>query len=93
MIVAVKPNCFGNWERVPGCNQCWCSGSCNYEVNKPFVRLVGENGNIYNLIMLAGRALRLAGYKEKDEELKSRLDSCNSYDEALQLIGEYVDIC
>jgi len=58
---------------------------------KPKVRLVGENGNIFNLLGIARGALRDAGQPEKATELCSRIQTCHSYAEALATICEYVD--
>lgn len=54
--------------------------------------LVGEDGNIFNLVGIAQRDLKRAGYKAEAEELGTRLWKCHSYDEALNLIQEYVEV-
>lgn len=56
------------------------------------VNLVGEDGNIFNLVGLTSKALKRSGYKEYAEELNSRLKEQESYDDALNLISEYVEI-
>jgi hypothetical protein len=61
------------------------------ENNKPKVKLVGENGNIYNLVGLAALALQKAGQRDKAEEMKQRLFKCLSYNEALMMIQDYVE--
>ena len=62
-------------------------------MKKPTCKLIGENGNIFNLLGIASRA------KENDlisqaEEMKYRIISgeAGSYDEALHIIMEYVEI-
>lgn len=66
-----------------------------YNVEKPECKLIGENGNIFNLIALASRCLTEHNLKEQAEEMKRRIiekEEANSYEEALNIIGEYVEI-
>jgi hypothetical protein len=61
------------------------------EASKPPAKLVGTDGNIFSLIGTASRALRHAGHSEKAAEMRNRvMDTAKSYEEALQLILEYV---
>lgn len=60
-------------------------------VEKPDCALIGENGNIFNLAGIAAGTLREHGLKEQAEEMKSRVCSSGSYEEALCIIGEYVN--
>ena len=53
---------------------------------------VGEDGNIFNLMGLAARTLRHNGLAEQATEMTERITGCGSYDEALGIIGEYVNI-
>jgi len=59
--------------------------------NKPKVKLVGQNGNVFNLLGICTKALKRAGQYEEAQELKKRVFSSGSYDEALALMLEYVD--
>lgn len=61
---------------------------------KPDCPLIGADGNIFNLMGIASRTLRRAGLQEQAEEMKQRITGgdCHSYDEALAVIGEYVNI-
>lgn len=61
-------------------------------VEKPDCALIGEDGNIFNLAGLAAGTLREHGMKEQAEEMKERVCSSHSYEEALCIIGEYVNI-
>jgi hypothetical protein len=58
---------------------------------KPKCKLVGENGNIFNLMGIAARTLKRAGLREEAEEMVSRITKSQSYDEALRIIMEYVE--
>lgn len=56
-------------------------------------RLIGEDGNIFNLIGIVSRTLKEAGEPEKAEEMIRRITSdAKSYDEALAMLMEYVDV-
>ena len=59
---------------------------------KPKAKLIGENGNIFNLMALASRALKEAGMKEKADEMVEKITQSKSYDEALQVMMEYVEV-
>ena len=60
---------------------------------KPKCRLIGENGNIFNLMGIVSRTLKKSGEPEKADEMIRRVTKeANSYDEALAMLMEYVDI-
>lgn len=59
---------------------------------KPFCKLVGEDGNVFNIIALVRRALRKAGQTEAAEEFMQRAFACQSYDEVLALVVAYVEV-
>ena len=61
--------------------------------NKPDCKLIGEDGNIFNLMARASRTLRENDLPEEAKEMRERITSSGSYDEALCIIGEYVNIC
>lgn len=58
---------------------------------KPVCTLIGENGNIFNLIGIARRALKEADEPEKANEMTERVMQAGSYDEAVRVIIEYVE--
>ena len=59
---------------------------------KPDCALIGQNGNIFNLIGIAARTLRANGMTKEANEMRERISQSGSYDEALGIIGEYVNI-
>jgi hypothetical protein len=59
---------------------------------KPRCKLTGEDGNIFNLIGIAARALRHAGLADKATEMSQRVMQSQSYTEALSIIMEYVEV-
>lgn len=60
-------------------------------MSKPQCRLIGSDGNIFNLIGIAAKALTRNGQTKEADELTKRCLSADSYDQALQIILEYVD--
>ena len=60
---------------------------------KPDCPLIGQDGNIYNLMGIASRTLRRNGMPDEAKEMCSRIhETAGSYYEALGIIGEYVNI-
>lgn len=62
------------------------------EREKPDCALIGQDGNIFNLAGIAFRTLREYGRGAEAEEMKKRIFASGSYEEALNIIGEYVNI-
>ena len=60
---------------------------------KPECKLIGEDGNIFNLLSIASVTLKQNGMQEESKEMYDRVHACGSYDEALMIIGDYVTIC
>lgn len=63
-----------------------------HQKEKPDCKLIGEDGNIFNLMGIASRTLKQNGLKDEAKEMCSRVTSSGSYYEALNIIGEYVNI-
>ena len=62
------------------------------EEERPKAKIIGEDGNIFNLMGIASRTLKSAGYEEKANEMFERITfNAKSYDEALNIISEYVE--
>lgn len=59
---------------------------------KPKAKLIGENGNIFNLISIAAKVLNNAGMSNFAEEMCDRCMSSKSYIEAISIIQEYVEV-
>lgn len=59
---------------------------------KPDCPLIGADGNIFNLVGIASRTLKRNGLGDDAKGMTSRVFSSNSYEEALGIIGEYVNI-
>lgn len=62
------------------------------EKKKPDCKLIGEDGNIFNLMGIASRTLRQNGMAEQAVAMCDRIRESSSYDKALCIIGEYVNI-
>lgn len=59
---------------------------------KPDCPLIGTDGNIFHLMGKASETLRKNGMQEQAEEMRNRIFQCQSYDSALCIIGDYVNI-
>lgn len=61
-------------------------------MTKPKCKLIGEDGNIFNLMAIASRTLKKAKQGKEAEEMIDRIMNSKSYMEALAIISEYVEI-
>jgi len=56
------------------------------------VQLTGQDGNIFNLLGIAGKALRRAGETDAEKQMCKEVFASQSYEEALNIIGRYVNV-
>jgi len=59
---------------------------------KPTCKLIGEDGNVFNIIGRVSQALKRAGMKDKAEEFQKKAFASGSYDEVLRLCMDYVEV-
>jgi hypothetical protein len=60
---------------------------------KPECKLIGEDGNIFNLMGLASKVLKRAEMPDKAREMCNRITAeAEDYDHALRIIMEYVEV-
>lgn len=65
----------------------------NMEQNrKPKCPLIGTDGNVFALIGMTQKSLRAIGEEEQAKEVLDRVINCGSYDEALNIMQEYIDV-
>lgn len=65
----------------------------NMEQNrKPKCPLIGTDGNVFALIGMTQKSLRAIGEEEQAKEVLDKVINCRSYDEALNIMQEYVDV-
>lgn len=62
------------------------------ESQKPVCPLIGEDGNIFNLMGIASRTLRQNGLADQASQMCERIHASENYYDALGIIGEYVNI-
>ncbi len=60
--------------------------------DKPKCRLVGEDGNIFSILGRVMKVLKESGKPDKAQECSTRVMASGSYDEALKIIIEYVEV-
>ena len=56
------------------------------------VKLTGQNGNVFNLIGIVRKALIEANHKDLAKEMQDRVFKAESYNDALNIMDEYVEI-
>jgi hypothetical protein len=59
---------------------------------KPKCKLIGEDGNIFFVLGRVRQALKASGKNDQVQEVSERVMASGSYDEALRIIMEYVDV-
>ena len=79
------PNRLGGFVQVQ-------ESKAELEQVKPDCPLIGTDGNIFHLMGKASETLRKNGMQEQAEEMRNRIFQCQSYDSALSIIGDYVNI-
>ena len=60
--------------------------------DKPTVKLSGQDGNVFNLIAICSRELKRAGLNDEAKTMTEEIFASGSYDEALQIMMNYVDV-
>jgi len=60
-------------------------------MNKPKCKLTKTNGNVFALIGRVRKVLRKAGMEKEAKEMCDKVMKSGSYDEALQVMMEYVE--
>lgn len=86
---------FGTWlsDFVPNELGGFLSEEKVEEKVKPDCELIGQDGNIFNLMGIASRTLKRNGMSDEAKEMVERItNGAGSYYEALNIIGEYVNI-
>lgn len=56
------------------------------------VKLIGEDGNVYNLLGKVLRALKKGGYDQKFQDELVRKATSGDYNHAIATINDYVEI-
>jgi len=56
------------------------------------VRLVGQDGNVFNLMSIVANALRKNGFVEEVQDFITEVTSSQSYHEALAVMMRWVDV-
>ncbi len=59
---------------------------------KPNCPLIGQDGNIFNLVGIAAKTLKRNGLSSEASKMTERVFNSGSYEEALGIIGEFVNI-
>lgn len=60
---------------------------------KPKAKVLGKDGNVFNILAICQRALKDANQEDKSKEMRERVFASASYDEALCIISDYCNLC
>lgn len=107
-IVLVCPYCMNikNRDNDPGCcgesSDHFCKAIDTGEellllnevkvVEKPICKLIGEDGNVFNIIGIVSKTLKRADQADQAKEFQAKAIKCRSYEEVLVLVQDYVDV-
>lgn len=58
---------------------------------RPKMELLGQDGNIFSILGRASALLKQAGMKDQADEMFQRVTASGSYEQALNIISEYVE--
>lgn len=61
-------------------------------MDKPTVKLVGEDGNVFAIICRVRKTLHQAGIPGAAEEFAEKAFQCSSYGEVLVLVMQYCEV-
>jgi len=64
----------------------------NNDMDKPSCKLIGEDGNVFNLLGKVSKVLKENNLYEQEKEMTDRVFNSNSYTEALAIFSDYVEI-
>jgi hypothetical protein len=59
---------------------------------KPKAKVIGQDGNVFNLLGICTKALKKAELREEAKELQEKVFKSQSYSEALSIMGEYCEL-
>jgi hypothetical protein len=61
-------------------------------MKKSIVKLTATDSNIFSILGKCTKALKDNGQRKEADELSSKVFECSSYDEALRLCMDYVNV-
>lgn len=59
---------------------------------KPKAKVVGKDGNVFNIISICSKALKQAGQYDAAKEMQARVFQADSYHSALAIMSEYCEL-
>jgi len=61
-------------------------------MKKPTCKLIGQDGNVFNLLSKVSKVLKQNNLYKQEKEMTEKVFNCKSYDEALRIFSDYVEI-
>lgn len=93
---------MNKWEKIPGeCESCPSRPECKEELTKgslcgqkvkPTIDLGNMDGNAFNMIGVARKALKKAGYSKEELEEFTKDATSGDYDHVLQVIFNHCEV-
>lgn len=62
------------------------------EKKKPIAKVIGRDGNVFNLIGICSSSLKKVGMNQEAKEMSTKIFASKSYDEALCIMSEYCNL-
>lgn len=62
------------------------------EKKKPVAKVVGQDGNVFVTLGICSKALQRSGQSTEAKEMRDRVFAAKSYDDALCIMMEYVEM-
>ena len=59
---------------------------------KPKAKVIGQDGNVFNLIAICTKALKKAGQNEAVKEMQNKVFQADSYHSAIAVMSEYCEL-
>jgi len=61
-------------------------------MKKPKAKITGKDGNVFNLVGICVNALKKANLNEQAKEMQSKVFKSHSYEDAIDVMGEYCEL-
>jgi len=61
-------------------------------MSKPICKLIGEDGNVFNLLGKVSKVLKENNLHDQEKEMTNRVFNSSSYTETLVIFSDYVEI-
>lgn len=64
----------------------------NTTTKKPKAQVIGQDGNVFNLMEICSRVLKKAGQQEQAKLMTEEVFKCKCYEDALLVMSKYCEL-